>query len=212
MSGATTVTRHVGREVLRLAQDRIGHSALPRRLDDVRPSDLARWMGRSVTSVRRLDSTSGTTDRARLALDGTEVPESVFLKLPAGAPVIRLFGNLARLGENEVRFYREVRPGLDVVAPTMLGSAFEDRTKRYALVLDDLVAAGATFADATTSLEPAQTLLVLENLARLHGAYWTSGQLDTDLRWVHANRDDPMLPAITWALRRMSTRIARGGA
>ena len=98
------------------------------------------------------------------------MPASVFLKLPAGAPVIRLFGNLARLGENEVRFYREVRPSLDLVAPTLLGSAFEDRTKRYALVLDDLVAAGATFADATTSLEPAQTLLVLENLARLHGA------------------------------------------
>ena len=36
VSGATTVTRHVGREVLRLAQDRVGHSALPRRLDDVR--------------------------------------------------------------------------------------------------------------------------------------------------------------------------------
>ena len=123
MSGATTVTRHVGREVLRLAQDRIGHSALPRRLDDVRPSDLARWMGRSVTSVHRLDSTSGTTDRARLALDGTDVPESVFLKIPAGAPVIRLFGNLARLGENEVRFYREVRPGLDVVASAKVAPA-----------------------------------------------------------------------------------------
>ena len=79
-------------------------------------------------------------------------------------------------------------------------------------MLDDLVAAGATFADATTSLEPAQTLLVLENLARLHGAYWTSAQLDTDLRWVHANRDDPMLPAITWALRRMVDPDRPGGA
>ena len=209
MSGGVTVVRRLGREVVRLGQDRISSSRLPRRLDDVTAADLAEWLGRPVNAVRRLDSTSGTTDRARLALEGADVPASVFLKIPAAALVIRLFGNLAGLGENEVRFYREVRPHLDVVAPTMLGSAFDDRSKRYALVLDDLVAAGATFVDATTSLEPAQTRLVLENLARLHGTYWTSPLLDSDLRWVHANRDDPLLPAITRALRTMSTRIAR---
>jgi hypothetical protein len=208
VSGTVAVLGRFARELLRLGQDRIAHG-LPRRIDDVGPSHLTAWLGTEVTGVSRLDATKGTTDRARLALDGPGAPETVFLKIPASSAGIRLFGNLAGLGENEVRFYREVRPGLDIGAPALLGSSIDPATKRYALVLEDLAVTGATFADATTSLDPAQVLLVLENLARLHGRFWSSPRLDGDLGWVRANRDDPMLPAIHRALTSMAKRIAR---
>jgi hypothetical protein len=205
---ALGVVGHLGRESLRLGRDALSRD-LPRRIGDVSADDIGRWLGVPVSRIRRLDGTSGTTDRARLALEGTGAPASVFLKVPAAKAGIRLFGYLAGLGENEVRFYRDVRPTLDLEAPTLLGSAFDPRTKRFALVLDDLVAAGATFSDARSSLDPVQTGDVLADLARLHGRFWRSPDLTSRLGWVFANRDDPLLPAITWALRRMAPRIVR---
>jgi hypothetical protein len=204
---ALAILGRFGREVGRLGQDRFQRT-LPARLDDIDAARLSGWLGATVTSVRRIDATSGTTDRARFALEGPDVPASVFVKIPAGAPVIRLFGYLAGLGENEVRFYRQIRPRLDVNAPVLLGSAFDARTKRFALVLDDLAAAGATFSDSASSLDPAQSLLVLENLARLHGRYWSSPDLDRELAWIIPNRDDLLLPAIHRSLTAMAKRIA----
>jgi hypothetical protein len=205
---ALAIAARVGREVLRLGQDALSHE-LPRHIDDVGPAELSRWLGTTVTRQRRIDGTSGTTDRARLALEGADVPASVFLKVPAAKAGIRLFGYLAGLGENEVRFYRDVRPELDLEAPTLLGSAFDPRTKRFALVLDDLAAAGARFTDARSSLDPAQSGDVLSGLARLHGRFWQSRELTTRLAWIIPNRDDPLLPAVKWALGAMVPRIVR---
>src|SRR3954447_22146771 len=202
------VAGHLAREVARLGQDAVCRG-VPRRIDDVGTDDISRWLGTTVTGLRRIDGTSGTTDRARLALEGPDAPASVFLKVPAAKAGIRLFGYLAGLGENEVRFYRDVRPELDLEAPTLLGSSFDRATKRFAIVLDDLAAAGATFADARSSLDRGQVGDVLANLARLHGRFWCSTDLSSRLDWVFANRDDPLLPAITWALRRMAPRIVR---
>ena len=179
----------------RLGQDAASRG-VPRRIDDVGVDDISRWLGTTVTGLRRIDGTSGTTDRARLALEGPDAPASVFLKVPAAKAGIRLFGYLAGLGENEVRFYRDVRPELDLDAPTLLGSSFDRATKRFVIVLDDLAAAGATFVDARSSLDPAEVGDVLANLARLHGRFWCSTDLSSRLDWVFPNRDDPLLPAI----------------
>ncbi len=208
MTGAGRAAARVAREVVRLAEDGIRRDG-PRRIVDVDAAALTLWLGEPVTSVVSVGRTSGTTDRARLEIDGPGGRRAVFVKVPAAKPVIRLFGYLASLGENEVRFYRDIRPGLDVEAPQLLGSAFDLRTKRFALVLDDLEAAGASFTDARTPLAPEQTASVLENLARLHGELWRTPRLGTDLRWILPNRDDPLLPAIRMALRAMAPRIAR---
>jgi len=205
---ALAVAAHIGREIARLGQDAVSRD-LPRHIDDVGADDLGRWLGTTVTQARRIDSTSGTTDRTRMALEGPGVPASVFLKMPAAKAGIRLFGYLAGLGENEVRFYRDIRPGLDLEAPTLLGSAFDPRTKRFAIVLDDLAAAGATFTDARSSLDPTQVGDVLANLARLHARFWRSAELSSRLGWIFANRDDPLLPAINWAVGAMVSRIVR---
>src|SRR5215207_1117886 len=97
---ALAVLARVGEELLRLGRDRLD-TGLPRRIEDVDARDLAEWTGLPVTRVERLDATSGTTDRARFALEGPDAPPSVFVKMPAAKAGIRLFGYLAGLGENE---------------------------------------------------------------------------------------------------------------
>jgi hypothetical protein len=207
MAALATLGR-LGEELLRLGRDRLS-ADLPRRIEDVEARHLAAWIGKPVARVERLDETSGTTDRARFALEGDNLPASAFVKIPSAKPGIRLFGYLAGLGENEVGFYRQVRPQLDIVAPRLLGSAFEPVTKRFALVLEDLAAAGARFTDTRTSLDVDATRRVLGNLARLHGRFWTSPRLATDLAWIIPNRDDPLLTGVRWALGAMVPRIVR---
>ncbi len=69
-------------------------------------------MGRTVTSVSVLGGDAGTSSRARLALTGDDVPESVFVKMPAETVATRLMGELGRLAHTEVRFYDQLSPEL----------------------------------------------------------------------------------------------------
>ena len=94
-------------------------------------------MGRTVTSVSVIGGDAGTSSRARLALTGDGVPESVFVKMPAETAATRLMGELGSLAETETRFYRELSPELTGV-PKSYGSAFDPVTGRFVLVLEDL--------------------------------------------------------------------------
>ena len=82
-------------------------------------------MGLRVESVSMIDGEAGTSSRARLALGGDDVPASVFVKLPAATAATRMLGELARLGETESRFYRELAPALGAGIPRAYGSAFD---------------------------------------------------------------------------------------
>jgi aminoglycoside phosphotransferase (APT) family kinase protein len=198
----TPVIGHVAREVRRLGADRVLRGTLPRTLDGVDAPLLSALLGRSVTSVAALDRTEGTTDRVRLALTGDGVPASVFVKTASHAAGNRLFGGLASLGQNEVRFYRDVRPGLTAEAPVAHAVAFDGATGRFLLVLEDLAARGARFADTLTPLTPDEAAAALETLARVHAAPAPP--------WAVRNSDDPMLPLVARALRPLSRRVEPG--
>jgi thiamine kinase-like enzyme len=193
------VIRHAAREVRRLAADRVLRGTLPRTLDGVGPALLTSLLGRRVTSARRLDGTAGTTDRVRLALTGDDVPESVFVKTASHAAGTRLFGGLASLGENEVRFYRDVRPGLQAEAPTAHAVAFDGATGRFLLVLEDLAARGARFADTLTPLTTDEAAKALETLRKVHAT--------TPPAWAVRNSHDPMLPVVARALGPLSRKV-----
>jgi len=76
---------HLGRGVQRIATDAIVGRvrSLPRTVEDLDAKSLSQIMGRTVTSVAVIDGDAGTTSRARLALTGDGVPETVFVKLAA---------------------------------------------------------------------------------------------------------------------------------
>jgi hypothetical protein len=122
---------HVGHGVQRLATDAAlqGMRRFPRRVEDLDAAVMSRILGRRVSSASVLDGTSGTSSRARLALAGDNVPESVFVKLPAAAAGTRMLGELARLGETEARFYKQLAPELGDGIPRCHGSEFDPLTR-----------------------------------------------------------------------------------
>jgi hypothetical protein len=170
---AIGLAAHLGRSVQRVATDAVvrGLRPFPRSAADLDARTLSRLMGRTVTSVSVLGGDAGTSSRARLALTGRDVPDTVFVKLPAETAATRLMGELGRLGDTEVRFYRELRPEL-TGAPRAYGSAFDRLTGRYVLLLEDLPADECVLPDTLHPLDRDQAALVMENLARLHATFW----------------------------------------
>jgi hypothetical protein len=105
---------HLGRGVQRIAIDAIVGRVrtLPRTIGDLDAKALSQIMERTVTSVSVIGGDAGTSSRARLALTGDGVPESVFVKMPAETAATRLMGELGRLAATETRFYAELSPQL----------------------------------------------------------------------------------------------------
>ena len=207
------IAGRVGGELVALGRNRVtSDRVIPRRLADLTPAHLRAATGLPVESIERLDGTEGTTDRARLALTGDGVPSSVFVKMAAGSPGVRLFGGLARLGVTECRFYDEVRPGLGIEAPMVHGTAFDPVTRRFLIVLEDLAARGCAFTSVGSPLDVDQVGAVVETLAALHAANWRSSRLAStgDLAWVATNSGDALLPVV--ALGDAPARDAAGAA
>lgn len=173
LAAAVGLATHLGHGVQRIATDgTIGHiRALPRRIADLDEAYLSRLLGRTVTSVTALGGDAGTSTRARLALTGDDVPDSVFVKMPAATAATRLMGELGRLAHTEIRFYDQLSTGLAGV-PRCHGSGFDPPTGRFVLVLEDLAAGPCEFPDTLHPLDKDQAGLIVDLLARLHAAFW----------------------------------------
>lgn len=160
---------------------------------------LSTLLGRPVTSVTALGGDDGTSTRIRLALKGDGVPGTVFVKLPARTAATRLMGELGRLGETEVRFYRDLSEGLSGV-PVCHGAEFDGRTGRFVIVLEDLPADECEFLDTLKPIDPDRAGHLVDALARLHGSYW--GRIPD---WVYSASDDDT-SLLTGALLKASSR------
>ena len=171
-------------------------------------------MGRRVSSVSVIGGDAGTSSRARLALTGDNVPASVFVKMPAETVATRLMGELGRLAQTEVLFYRELSSQLTGV-PMSYGSAFDALTGRFVLVLEDLAVDGCEFPDTLHPLDKDQASMVVELLAQLHATFWEclppkgSGGA---LGWVYAASDDDTSlltgPLLNSSVRRLAERTS----
>ena len=164
---------HLGRGLQRVATDMVVGRArsLPRTIGELDARFLSQLMGATVTSVSVIGGDAGTSSRARLALTGEGVPDSVFVKMPAETAATRVMGELGRLAETETRFYRELSPQLSGL-PKSYGSAFDPLTGRFVLVLEDLAVDRCEFPDTLHPLSADQASQVVELLARLHATFW----------------------------------------
>jgi aminoglycoside phosphotransferase (APT) family kinase protein len=198
---AATARAALGTTIGRLP---LGGGDFPHTVDGV----TARWLedvlqahapGVRVPAARRLDATSGTTDRVRVAVTYAAAPEhpampaTFFIKLAPAATLTRIFGELMELGATEVRFYREIAPALPIAAPRAYAARRGRRAGYFALVLEDLVTAGATFTDVAGPLSVATARTVVGVLARLHAAFWESPRFGRDLAWLRAPDRNPTL-------------------
>ena len=130
-------------------------------------------LGSTVDAVQVLDSHSGTTGRARLALRGAGVPPSVFVKLAPFDAAQRDFVAVTQMGVREARLYRELAAELPVRMPRAWYAEF-DAEGRYVMVLEDLAASGCSFpspGDPRVGTWPGQ---IVEQLARLHARFHES--------------------------------------
>ena len=125
-------------EIGRLAVDVLPRPGrLPRSTADLDATTLSGVLGREVSaSGARRDDRHDRPQPARRR--GRGLPGSVFVKMAATDAGTRLFGGLARLGEVEIGFYRDLRPGLAIEAPEVLGACFDRATGRFVIVLEDL--------------------------------------------------------------------------
>lgn len=206
MPAALRTLGRLGRELGRVGWDLVPSAdSLPARAADFDPATMSRLIGRRVTACEPAGGTSGTTDRSVLRLEGDDVPATVFVKSAATDLGTRLFGGLARLGEVEVGFYRDLRPSLDLEAPEVVASRFDRRTGRFAIVLEDLAARGAGFVDTRTPLSVDQAAAALSTLASLHGA--TSRRTDLPA-WLSTNSGDSLMPLVTATLGRLGRKVA----
>ena len=199
----------VGHGVQRLVTDSAlaGTRRFPRRVQDLTAEWLSALMSLRVEAVSLIEGEAGTSSRARLALSGDDVPASVFVKLSAATAATRMLGELARLGQTEARFYRELAPALGVGIPRAYGSAFDQVTGRYAIILEDMATTPCQFADTLNPLSVDQMASLMEVLAGLHGAFW--GKLPEksggggEFAWLAAPSTEPA-NVLTPALMKMS--------
>ena len=206
---------HVGRGVRRLIADAAlaDRRRFPRRVDDLTPESLSAIIGGQVTSLRPLDATAGTSSRARLALTGGGVPESVFVKMSAGTAGIRMLGELAGLGESEARFYRELAPQLRRGLPRSYGSAFDPLTGRFVVVLEDMTSSNCQFPDTLHPLSADQMAQVVGVLAHLHATFW--GRLPQKpggsgrYGWLQAPSSDPANLLTPSVMKMSAKRLAK---
>jgi hypothetical protein len=168
-------------------------------------------MGRTVTSLKVLDSTGGTTSHARVALTGDAVPESVFVKMAAQSVPTRLMGDVVTLAQTEVRFYTDLAPELGAGVPLHYGSEFDSLTGRFIIVLEDLSVGSCEFTDTLTPLDKDHAAGVVGLLAHLHGTFWdrlpkTAGG-EEPLGWLWSASDDPGIPLVGSMLRLSARRM-----
>ena len=93
---------------------------------------------------------------------------------------------------NEVRFYREIRPLLDIETPQSYGSTFDQQTGQFGVILEDLRERGASFPNVTTPINLSVITYLVKTLASLHARFWMSPRFETDLNWLSTPRSGGM--------------------
>lgn len=188
----------------------LGGPALPTDVASLDPATLTRLLAPRhpsvrVTNVRVVATEAGTTDRARLELasEGTPVetlPAHLFVKLAPRDTATRLFVTMMGLGANEVRFYDELRDRVAVRTPRAHVAVADPLSGDFVLVLDDLAAAGCSFASAAEPCTLATAQAMMRTLAALHAPWWDAAVLTRRFEWMRAparHRSVPLERAIS---------------
>ena len=172
-----------------------GRLGLPRRTDDVTAAVLERLLaqaapGLRVTAVDLGSRDSGTTDRMRIGVGYADAetarafPSTFFVKLAPRHAGTRVFVAMMALGARETRFYRDLRPRLDVDAPRAYAAIADQSNGDFVLVLEDLVAAGCRFGSAAEQCTRETAEAVIDGFGRLHARFWDHRDLDGALAWM----------------------------
>ena len=203
----------VGRGVQRLATDAVwqGARSFPRRVGDLDARGVVADHGpprprcRCSTALRNIFSGPPGAHRRRRSRFGLR-------KMSAATGATRMLGELARLGETEARFYKQLAPELDSGVPRCYGSEWDSLTGRYVIVLEDMTLTQCEFPDTLNPLDNDKMALLVEVLAHLHGTFW--GRLpetpsgEGQFGWLSPPSADPSVPLTPHLMRLSARRLA----
>jgi hypothetical protein len=172
---------------------------LPSSFNELTPSFLTQLLQRETPGVvvQNVDISGvneGTTSRARLTLDYNDVgieaglPRTMWLKSWYNS--LRSRQHLIGAVIGETVFYR-FAPDLPIRTIRAFYSGI-DQEDQGLVLLEDLANAGTTFLSAVKPLTVEQARDGLDQLARLHGAYWDLPRPDEEQDWPVFANDGPL--------------------
>lgn len=95
---------------------------------------------------------------------------------------------------NEVSFYHDIRPAIDLEAPRGYAGMFDRNSGQFGVIMEDLSLRNAHFPNATENTPVATIKNLLSELAKLHAAFWDSPRFEKDLAWVPMTNRGGMFP------------------
>jgi Phosphotransferase enzyme family len=144
--------------------------------------------GARVTSVEICGGDQGSSVRRKLKVSYNEegknagLPENLFCKTTPTV-LTRLATGLSAAGE--ARFYRQIRPELNIEAPVCYHSAWDRNSGRSVHLFNDVVATkAARFCRWQTPISRQQAEQIVDTLATLHSRYYDNARFTSDLKWV----------------------------
>lgn len=149
-------------------------------LHETRALPAASHIG-EVTQEPLTDSTGmmAALCRLRLRVDGDagRVPPTLVAKFSSPVPANRAIAEQYHLAERETRFMAELAPRLDLRTPRACFAARED--DRFLILMEDL--SDYAVGDQVTGAGLEQSGHAMDQLAKLHGAFWDRTEA---LDWV----------------------------
>lgn len=154
--------------------------------------------GVSVRGVSLRHTWQGTTSHLHLDVDyadATSLPAHLFVKtqlstvhdLPEAVDQsLSEGGGGTVLLNDETRFYRDVRVGIDAETLAVYFADHLAGPSQFLIVTEDVTDRGARFPDATKGLTVDEADELLTTLAQIHAPFWASTRLENggDLSWL----------------------------
>lgn len=132
-----------------------------------------RHPGASVDTVAIQDVISGTSTKIRIAVTyrhGAGLPPSLIVKGGFESHSEWMAGMYA----DEARFYRDVRPFIDINTPACFYAGSDPSSHQSIVILEDLKAKGVTFLDPLVPCSYERIMRRLDAMARYHAQTWGS--------------------------------------
>lgn len=194
------VSSHIAREKIRRPGAPADPSHVPCSADALTPEWLTAVLCRDVPGAEVLDVTvfggsDGTSSRRSLSVAYNEagtsagLPQALFTKSTATLGSRILLG-LTEIVDGEAQFYTDARPTLDLRSPQAFYAAYDPRSYRSMVLLEDLGVRGWTFPDPLRNrVSRSDAEDMVSEMAAYHGALWESPRFSGDLRRIKGAYD-----------------------
>lgn len=148
-------------------------SNIPAGIDDVTAGWLAEATGMAIETVEHQQIGVGigvSSAVYRSTLTGTDVPESVVVKLPALAEEAVFTSTMLRMYIREVKFFEDMAAQSPIRVPRGYYGAVDEETSQFVLVMEDM--GDMRGVDQILGMGIADAERVVDELAGWHAAFW----------------------------------------